>query len=116
MAVRSGLSVALLDGAMKVSWSGLLQSSADTGTGELIGGFRDKTVQIAGTFGAGGAVTIQGSNDGTNWATLNDDQGVALVITTTVPRVIAQNPIYIRPSVTAGDGTTNLACTVFGNR
>ena len=37
----------------------------------------DRSVQIAGTYGTS-TVTIEGSNDGTNYATLNDAQGNAL--------------------------------------
>jgi hypothetical protein len=43
--------------------------------------YADRSVQVAGTF-AGSTVLIEGSNDGTNWATLNDAQAQPLSIAT----------------------------------
>lgn len=71
--------------------------------------FQDRTVQITGTFGTGGSVTIQGSNDdGTTWATLTDPLGNNLTFTAAGMKQITELPQYIRPFVTAGDGTTSL--------
>jgi len=56
-----------------VTWSGLL--NGDTGTPLEEPDFGDRTVQIGGTFGAGGSVTLQGSNDGTNWVAVTDPKG-----------------------------------------
>lgn len=69
----------------------------------------DKTVQVTGTFGAGGSVQIEGSNDGgATWHVLNDPQGTALVFTAAKTEAILENTQLIRPNVTAGDGTTLL--------
>ena len=60
-------------------------------------------------FGAGGSLTIQGSNDGgTNWATLTDPVGNNLTFTTSGLRQVTELPAMLRPIVTAGDGTTAL--------
>lgn len=74
--------------------------------------YTDKGMQVFGTFGAGGAITMQGSNDGTNWATLADPQGNALVITTAGVKFIAEATRYIRPFITGGDGTTSLTVSI----
>lgn len=93
-----------------VTWTGLL--NGDTGSAVGLANFADKTMQVTGTFGSGGSVTMQGSNDGTNWFTLVDPQGNALTKTSAAGELILENPVYIRPNVTAGDGTTSLAVTV----
>ena len=97
----------------RIRWLAL--ANGDTGgggvTGTLteLGNYSDRTVQVTGTFGAGGSVSIQGSNDGgTTWATLTDPQGVALTFTAAGLRQILELPFQIRPNVTAGDGTTSL--------
>lgn len=76
--------------------------------------FADRCVQVTGTFGAGGSVTIQGSNDdGTTWSTLKDAFGTALTFTSAGIAQITELPQYIRPSVTAGDGTTAINVRIF---
>lgn len=69
--------------------------------------FQDRTVQVTGTFGTGGSVTIQGSNDGgTTWTSLTDPLGNALTFGAAGLKQITELPYEIRPSVTAGDGST----------
>jgi len=71
--------------------------------------YADKSVQVTGTFGAAGSVSIQGSNDGgTTFATMNDANGNALTFTSGAIKQITENPEQIQPIVTAGDGTTSL--------
>lgn len=76
--------------------------------------FGDRSVQVAGTFG-GGTVTIEGSNDGSNWATLADAQGNALTITTAKIEQILEATRYMRAAVTGGTGVS-LTITVFMRR
>jgi len=64
----------------------------------------DKTVQIAGTFG-GATITLQGSNDDTNWETLNDADGVAIAKTASFLGLIRENPKSIRAISSGGTGT-----------
>ena len=75
-----------------------------------------KSVQITGTFGSGGTVVIEGSDDGTNYETLNDLQDGALSITAAGLYEVQEHTRYIRPDVTAGDGTTDLDVTLVGMR
>lgn len=74
--------------------------------------YTDKSVQVSGTFGAGGNLRLQGSNDNINWNTLTDPQGAALDITAASIKFVAEATRYIRPLITAGDGNTNLTVTI----
>jgi hypothetical protein len=78
--------------------------------------YADRTVQITGTFGAGGSITMQGSNDGTNWFALTDLQGNAITKTASAMELITEAPLYLRPLVTAGDGTTSLTVKLLCRR
>ena len=67
-------------------------------------------------FGAGDTVLVEGSNDGTNSATLNDPQGVALSKTAAALVEVAQITKFIRPRVSAGDGTTAITVTLLARK
>ena len=66
----------------------------------------DRSVHVAGTFGVGGTIVIEGSNNGSTYKTLTDPQGNALSFTAESIEAITELVRYIRPRVTAGDGTT----------
>lgn len=85
-----------------------LTTTNDTGSPVQLARMTDRTIQVTGTFGAGGTVVIEGSLDGTNYYTLNDLQGTALSITAAKIEGVSEVVTYIRPRVTAGDGTTDL--------
>ena len=112
MAIRDGIITdASPNGKAKLlTWTGLLNT--DTGAPADWVEYSDRCFQVAGTFGAGGSVTIQGSNDGVNWASLADPQGNALVFTSQRIEQALELPRFVRPIVTAGDGTTNLTVTL----
>ena len=94
-----------------IKWVGLL--NGDTGDAVEMAAWPDRSVQVHGTFGTGGSITFQGSNDGTNWFALTDPQGNAITKTAAGLEAVTELTRYIRPSVTAGDGTTDLQCWVF---
>jgi len=62
------------------------------------------TVQVLGTWGDDASpidastLTMQGSNDGSTWATLHADDGNDIAFTAAGMEVIAELPRYIRPS------------------
>jgi hypothetical protein len=87
-------------------------ANGETGEGLALPNHADRSVQVSGTFGSGGSVSIEGSLDGTTWATLTDPQGNNLAITTAKIETVMEATLYIRPRVTAGDGTTALTITV----
>lgn len=97
----------------KMTWANLANS--DVGSSLVAPNLSDKSIQVLGTFGVGGTLVIEGSNDGgTTWHTLNDSKGEGNDLSFTVAdiRTILENPERIRPKVTTGDGTTSLTCIV----
>lgn len=102
-------------GVHKTTWDTLTTTNAD-GAPQSAHRFADKSIQVTGTFGAGGTLLIQGSNDGgATWATLADPNGNALSITAAKIETILENVQLIRPFVSAGDGTTDLDVTMVSN-
>lgn len=116
MAVRAIVIVDNNQRAVTLNWAGLLQSSLDTGAPFEGPDYADRSVQLSGTLGAAGACTIEGSNDGVNYATLTDPQGVDIVLVALKIEQIEEITRFIRPRITAGDGTTNLTVTFYGRR
>jgi hypothetical protein len=114
MAERSAVANKLHPQYISVSWTGLLNT--DTGSGFDAEDMADRTVQVFGTFSTGGAMTFQGSNDGTNWFTLTDTVGAAIVLTAAGGKVVAEAPRFVRPNITAGDGSTNLSVLMVARR
>jgi hypothetical protein len=96
-------------GITLVKWEGLTTTD-DTGEPYICPHYADKSVQLIGTLGVDGEVTIEGSNmkDSPTYATLNDPQGSALVMTTLKIEAILENTYLVRPRVTDGDGNTDL--------
>ncbi len=66
---------------------------------------------VTGTFGAGGSIRLEGSQDGTNWFALSPVALTAAGIFAALGA--AEHPKFIRPNVTAGDGTTALTVNGF---
>lgn len=90
-----------------VTWASM--ANGDTGAPIQQLALSDRTVQVVGTFGVGGSVTLKGSNDGTNYVALTDPQGNAITMTAAGLEAVSELPRYVRPEVTAGDGTTSLS-------
>jgi hypothetical protein len=70
--------------------------------------YADKSMQATGIFGVGGSVVLEGSNDGENYAPLRDQSGNQLVLNSPGIEMVTQATLYVRPRVTAGDGTTQI--------
>lgn len=74
----------------------------------------EKSVHVKGTFGAGGTVKLQGTNDGATTATfpaatvnqLNKPDGTNLSLTAEGLLQILENPAWIRPVISAGTGVS----------
>jgi hypothetical protein len=113
MAIRAATTTWRSKRVAEIKWTGLL--NGDTGDAQATGTLSDKSIQVLGTFGTGGTVVLEGSNDGgTTWSTLNDTRGEgnALSFTSSDLRQTLENTRHIRPNVTAGDGSTNLTVIV----
>lgn len=92
-----------------VAWTPL--ANGDNGARYELHNFIDVTVQVFGTFGAGGSVQMEGSNDGgTNWAIIGSAITAAGLVR------LAAAPKHIRPNVTNGDGSTALTVLAFARR
>jgi hypothetical protein len=107
------------DHTVKFLYSPMTQTGADVGApiGPNHADYPDRNVQVFGTFGAAGSLAIQGSNDnGTTYATLNDQSDNPLALTTAKNEQIISVPELTRPAVTAGDGTTSLTCIIICRR
>ncbi len=97
-----------------ITWADM--ANGDDGEPLMFAGHADKTMQVFGTFGSGGSVTFEGSNDArvatdpnnAVWFTMNDPQTLPLVKTAAGGDLIIENPRYMRPRVTAGDGDTSI--------
>lgn len=114
MAVVQGKAVDVAPATIQITWPAL--ANGDTGAFQACPNLRNMTVQVYGTQGVGGAVTMQGSPDGAAVGTLHSS-GSDLVIGTldwAEPWPIDENPVYLRPNVTAGDGTTSVTVVVTG--
>jgi hypothetical protein len=67
-------------------------------------------VQVTGTFG-GATITLQVSNDGTNYVTLKDSTGTDISLTAAGMREFSTAALYLKPTST--DGTDdNVTVTV----
>jgi hypothetical protein len=93
-----------------ITWAALTNTTSDVGAAVELPYAKKLTVQVIGTFGALGNLRFQGSNDGTNWHPLNDVTGTHINLTAAGIEAAVELPRYVRPIVTAGDGTTSLTC------
>lgn len=102
------------DKAHVITWTPL--ANGDSGSPLEMAGAADRSAQITGTFGTGGTIVLEGSNDGTNYVTLTDPQGNAISKTAAGIEQIEEITRYVRPRVTGGDGTTALTVTMLARR
>ena len=93
--------------SLVANWEGL--ANGDVGEAIPFSQYTDKSLQVTGVFGAGGNLRFEGSNNnGVTWGVLTDPQGNALDFTTAKIEMVTEATWLVRPSVTAGDGTTLL--------
>lgn len=95
------------------TWSPM--AADDDGEPVRLAVYSDRSIQIAGTFG-GASVTIGGSNDGVNYHALTSTDGEPLTLTAAVLKQIVELPIFIKPRIFGGNGTTNLSVILAGRR
>lgn len=116
MATRPGVTTYPLETSLDVAvttWAGLL--SNDDGEPLRLAVYSDRTVQVSGSFG-GASVTIGGSNDGETYYALTDTSGNPLTLTSGALRQVVELPVFIKPRVFGGDGTTDLKVVMSGRR
>lgn len=111
MATRQPVVTTIGEMIKVVTWTGLV--NGDDGAPVDYPEFSDRTVQFRGTFGVGGSIQLEGSNQDAPSVTadydlLADPQGSDIVKTAADLESVMDVPRWTRPRVTAGDGTTNL--------
>jgi hypothetical protein len=106
--LRNGEGTVLL-----VQWVAL--GAGDEGAPLELCGWADRSVQACGNFG-GATLRWEGSNNGVDYCTLNDPQGVALNLTGTCVKGVLEACRYARPKVIGGNEQTNLETHVFIRR
>lgn len=98
-------------GIRVILWDAL--ANGDTGSPYTVpANWSDRSVQVQGTFGVGGSVALQGSNNVStpSYGVLHKADGVTDAnITDNEPVQLLENTMIVRPNVTAGDGTTSVA-------
>lgn len=95
------------------TWGGLLAD--DDGEPVRLAVYSDRSVQVSGTFG-GASVTIGGSNDGITYHALTGTDGQPLTFTAGALKQVVELPVWIKPRVFGGNGTTNLTVILAGRR
>ncbi len=90
-----------------------LTTADHTGTAINTPEWGRKSVQFAGTWGGGTAV-LEGSNDGTNYVTLRDPQGISLSFTGDGLKQVLEDVSSVRPrlSVVGSGCTVTATCLV----
>ena len=88
---------------MRVTWSAM--ATGDTGAPFAFSNFADRSIQVLGTFG-GATCTIEGSNDGTNYAALSNSGGTSIALTSASIQQVLQLSQLIRPNVSGGAGAS----------
>jgi hypothetical protein len=87
-------------------------STADTSTPIKVQNMQGLagSVQVTGTFG-GATITLQGSNDGTNYVTLKDSAGTAISFTAAGMAEFSTAALYLKPT-SSGGTADNVTVTV----
>lgn len=93
------------------TWAALV--NGDTGAPVDVAGAKSLTasLQAGGTLGAGGNCRWEGSFDNVNWFTMNSEIGApaaANQVALSTPTMLKERPRWVRPNISAGDGTTSL--------
>jgi hypothetical protein len=105
-----------LVGTQVFTYTSAAMANGDTTAVVSVPDLADKTVTFTGTFGTGGSVSLEGSNDGTNWFILKDPSSTAITMTAAGLRAVLEHPLQLRGHVTAGDGTTALVMIIMARR
>lgn len=90
-------------------------AAGDDGEPVRLAVYSDRSVQLAGDF-SGASVTIGGSNDGVNYHALTDTSGAPLTLTASALKQIVELPVFLKPRVFGGDGSTNITVILAGRK
>lgn len=91
--------------ALQVVWTPVTSAGSDTCNPVYYPKHSTKSIQVSGTFG-GSSTALNGSNDGTNYAALNNPAGSAIAITAAKVSGVLENTAYIQPVNTGGTASS----------
>lgn len=102
--------------AIVISWGPM--ANGDTGKPVSRPALGDKSFQAEGTFGAGGTIVLEATNEPTpaNYHTMTDPAANVVSFTAASLKQVTEVSTWLRPRVTAGDGTTALTATLIARR
>lgn len=101
------------EGGWSATWSAVTES--DTGLpAHIPPDVKKITAQVTGDFTTSGAITWEGSLDGTNWGGLSYKNGTAAVATDATVIAFDQLPKFVRPRATAGS-SVSMDCALRGS-
>lgn len=85
---------------------------------ERFADYADRSVQLIGSVGNfdSGTVVLEGSNDGTNYATLTDPQGNAISKTAAGIEQVTEQVLFARPSSSGGGASHAVTVVVVCRR
>lgn len=88
--------------AVKIFWEAI--ATGDTPDARVLEGVQGgiASAQVTGTFNGGTTVTLQASNDATNYVTLKDLQGNDISLTAAGLIDFTTAALYLRPNVASG--------------
>lgn len=89
-------------GVAIVTWANL--GDAETGGAANTDGRSDYTITASGTFAAA-TVTMEGSNDNTNWFPMTDFLGAAMTFAVAGMKTVGTSPFYVRARTSGGAGS-----------
>ena len=99
-------------------------AAGDVGAPVKMGAFSDRTVHFAGTF-SGASIELRGSNytnpdpeNASDWFALTDPKMTTPLsgITSNSGFVLYENPLFVSPKITGGDGSTSLNISILGRK
>lgn len=101
MATKTYVPSMPVPGVSKYFWETITES--DTAAAALPGGTEPAigSIQVTGDFG-GATVVLQGSNDNSNWVTIQDIEGNDISFTAAGAVDFSTGMLYIRPSASGG--------------
>jgi hypothetical protein len=102
-----------ISGGALVLWSGTLDTNGDVGSAVELGVRTPLSVQTDGTYGSGGTIVLEGSNDGSTWSILVNNAGANISCTAACVHGIRDRPRFIRPRISAGTGSIALNVRLF---
>ena len=126
MATVTGLEISYRDSRsnplVAQSWSALTTANDRGSPFEWPLG-ADRSIHVYGNEGTGGTLVLEGSNkeaptdDDADWVALNDTEGSAISVTA-VPDLTNVGTLarWVRPRVTAGDGSTSYNVILIARR